>query len=127
MSAAPTRHGHRRPCAIGIERFHLSTQRRGPCSEIPLVHDPLLVDDEGPGAGHPVLRGKRDHREASGHAAVHHVVERASRRIRSLRRQYPEVIAMKWRRAGTGAATLVTLDPRLGHHGVEWTRRDAWR
>ena len=62
-------------------------------SEIALVDDAVLIDDERHHAAFAVFGGVREQCEAGDHAAVDHVVVSAAGRVRALLRQDPEVVA----------------------------------
>src|SRR6267142_4412208 len=84
-----------RPGAIRVELPHGQRGGAGAWPEVLLVHDAVVIDDEGHHAGHAVLGGERDEREARDHLATRDVVVLAARGIGPLRRQDAVEIAVE--------------------------------
>ena len=86
--------GHRFPGLVGIVACHLPGQSGRLCAEVFFVDDSSMVHEEGLDTRNAILRGPCHQREAADHFALHHVVHRAALRIRTLRFQDVEEIAV---------------------------------
>src|SRR5271157_6372273 len=87
---------HRTPALVGIELRHRFRQLSGVLAEVLLVHNSVLVDDEGREAGIAILLRIGDEGEASGHLSVHDVIFRAAFGIRTLLAEDAIEVAVKW-------------------------------
>src|SRR5579862_478568 len=86
----------RSPRLIRIEDLHLFEEIERVWSEILLVHNSVIADDERLHARHAILRRRGDQSEASDHDAFDHVVEPAQRSIGTLSLENLEEVPMVW-------------------------------
>src|SRR5579863_3657924 len=86
--------GHRGPGVVGIEQLHLAEFIEGFDSEILLVDDAVLTDNEGLHAGDTIFSGRRNQGEAPDHYAFNHEVHLTKRRRRALALQNLEEISV---------------------------------
>src|SRR5689334_3125258 len=115
---------YRRPAVARVETGDGRRLLRGVRSEILLVHDAVVVDDERHHAGARVPRRIRDGRESADHVALHHVVERAALGVRALATQGVEVIAVIRLRP---FALGIAFTGRAGYQRAERARALALR
>src|SRR4026209_2275854 len=108
------------PGRIGVIRGHRFDLRVGVGTEIPLVNDPVLIDDEGHHAGHVVLRWPRDERKSARHSVADHVILRPTGGGGTLRGQYLEVVAVERRSLRSLVERNVVLGS-LRDQIAEWT------
>src|SRR5262245_21481905 len=97
------------PGLVGVEHFHGAGDGGGVRAQVLLVDDALVIDDEGHHAGHAVLRGERDEREAPDHTAVSSIVVRA--------------VARAWALAGEDAIEIAVVRHRRVTSPVALTSR----
>src|SRR5271157_6314768 len=88
--------GHRTPAVVGIELCHRFRHLSGVLAEVFLVHNSVLVDDEGRDAGIAILLRIGDEGKASGHLSVDDVIFRAAFGIRTLLGEDAIEVAVKW-------------------------------
>src|SRR5271165_3220829 len=83
------------PCFIGVEFCHRASDLVGGLAQVLLIHNAILVDDEGHDTGIVVLRGISDHGKATSHLAVDDVVLRGPFRISALSIEHVEVVTVE--------------------------------
>ena len=103
-----------RPSLVRVILFHRGGRSRRLFAQAPLINDPVLVYNERHDPRGSPADGISDHRKAASHVATLDVIHLATRRARSLPRQDPEKIAVKWPRSFT-AGPVVSFQSGLSN------------
>ena len=113
-SGRSLRNVHFLPGFVGVEKGHLGDDTFRRHTQVLLIDDPVVVDDEGHDPRGTVRGRICDHGEAADHLAVHHVAVCPSRRVLPLPLQDLVEIALVGDRLVAGLFATVAFSDRLG-------------